>query len=211
MNQESPSYHRVQDAVAHFDSEDSAVFLSALESDNDHIVWEGIKGCGLKKLREAVPHLVAVLGRPCRDLVGTDHRRIAAWSLGLIGFEGLEPFLDEGLNSQNVLLREGLADALGMTREQRAIPYLQRLVADSDRNVALWAALSLSKTGEAAIPSIEAEIKSAKERWRAAYLLDALLKIDTPRSLKRLDAYLASEEFCDLREVLEHLRLGPPE
>jgi HEAT repeat protein len=192
-------------AVDNFEREDAATFLNSLRSPNPYIVWHGIKGCGLKMLRAAVPQIVEILGKPCEPLGhsgNSDLRKIAAWSLGKMGYDSFAEYLTDIEHNPNVLLREGLADALGMTSDPRAIPVLDRLMADEDRNVVLWGALALAKLGEASIPIIDRHLRAAKDLARAAYLSDALKKIGTAQASGILKTYLHETPFRELEGIL---------
>jgi hypothetical protein len=193
MSSPMSAYSEIALAVDNYEKENPLRFLKALESDDPLVVWQAIRGCGLKKITEAVPRLVQILGEPCEPLGAdgnTDLRRIAASSLAEIGFETVIPYLVEIEKNENVLLREGFADLLGMTEDRRALPILDRLMVDQDYSVRLWTALSLSKHGDKAVPILERHLRNKPDKRTTVYLLDALKKIGTPLAIKTGQEYL---------------------
>jgi HEAT repeat protein len=204
-NDNSSEYAEIVMAVENYENEADEVFLKSLHSSDPYVVWHGIKGCGMRNIRGAVPKIIEILGTPCAPLghaENTDLRRIAAWALGKMGYDSFSQYLEEIEHNPNALFREGVADALGNACDPRAAPILDILLADEDRNVVLWSALALAKLGEVSIPVIERHLLLVKEIRRAAYLCDALKKIGTARALAILGGYLKQTPFKELILIL---------
>jgi HEAT repeat protein len=206
MNTSRPKLADIALAVENYDGEDQDTFLKGLTSEDPYVVWYAIKGCGLKRVTEAIPKLIQTLEEPCEPLgsdKNTDLRRIAAWSLAKIGFEGLLPYLPRIQKDANSLLREGLADTLGMTGDRRAVPYLDQLMEDEDYPVRLWAALSLAKLGDVSIPVIQKHLTDSPDLKTAVYLLDSLKKIGSPEAKNLAKVYLSRTPFPELNGFWE--------
>jgi HEAT repeat protein len=179
---------------------DDATFLNGLDSSNPSTVWWAIRGCGLKRLEGAIPKLLEILGKPCVSLGETDARRIAALSLSQMGFDNIKDYVIDIHKSQNPLLREGVADALGLTKDPRAVNILDGLMHDEDRSVLLWTSLSLAKLGNISVPYIRRHLCDTKDLVKVFYLLDALKKIGTEESKSVLNEYLKATPFEEVRE-----------
>jgi HEAT repeat protein len=159
----------------------------AIASENAFIRWYAIKAAGVKRCTGSARHLIDVLSRPAApiDDKTTDERLIAAWSLGQLGLETFEHFCDEIISSPNHLWREGLADALGETRDPKVLRHLARLIEDPSYDVVLWAALSLSKLGKIARPLLESALESTGVENTKIILRDAINKIDLAEEAPR--------------------------
>lgn len=203
MNAAGITYEEILSAIENYEDHDEQVFLRGLESRDVYVVWAAIKGCGLKRIQASIPKLVETLGKPSVPLENTDCRRIAAWSLAKMGFDRLAPYVSDIDQEPNPLLREGFADALGMTRDERALSILDRLLEDEDTDVLLWVALSLAKLGKAALPIIKRHLERDPPFSKAVYLIDALKNIGTPAAHEIAQKYLASTEFPQLKAFLK--------
>jgi HEAT repeat protein len=179
---------------------EDAIFLSGLDSSNPSTVWWAIRGCGLKKLEKAIPKLLEILGRPCVSLGETDARKIAALSLSQMGFDSIYDYILDIHENSNALLREGVADALGLTKDPRAVNILNRLMDDDDRSVLLWTSLSLAKLGDVSVPFIRRHLFESKNLVKVFYLLDALKKIGTEESKTVITEYLNATPFEEVRQ-----------
>lgn len=200
----NPEYLRMVHAEENYTTEDNHTFLKGLENPDPYIVWHAIKGVGLKKIREAVPTLVQILGTPPEPLgedENTDLCRIAAWALAEIGYDDMAQYVQGIEKNPNPLLREGFADALGMTKDPRALEALGKLMSDPVPSVRLWAALSLSKLGEVALPVIDHKLGNTSDLRTAFYLLDALRKIGTPSAREITNRYLEKSEWKELKDA----------
>lgn len=179
---------------------DDEFFLRGLDSSNPTTVWWAIRGCGLKRLKKAIPKLLEILGKPCVSLGETDARRIAALSLSEMGFDAFKDYVNEIDTHPNQLLREGVADALGLTKDPRALTILDRLLNDKDCSVLLWTSLALAKVGNPSIPYIKRHLVETKALKKALYLLDALKKIDTYESRSVITEYLTATPFQEVKQ-----------
>lgn len=174
-------------------------FLESLLASSDEFVrWHVARAIGLWRLSELAPQLVHLLGRPASDLGDTDVRRIAARSLGRLGFDVLSASIDELVHHDNSLIREGIADALGETRDLRGLNHLYTLAKDPENHVSMWAALSLSKLGTHAVPVLERLLGEVPSQERAIYILDALKKIGSPETYAIMRNYLATTPYQEL-------------
>ncbi len=205
----SPTAEEIIEAASDFENVDEALFLKGLDSSNPLTVWWAIRACGLRRIENAIPKLLDLLGKPCLPLGKTDIRRIAALSLSQFGFDKFSNQLGEVRKNTNELLREGIADALGLTKDPRAASILSELLNDEDRNVVLWASLALSKLGNVALPHIEKHLDQTNDRTRALYLLDALKKIGTKESNGVLVRYFDTTAFDDFHDYQDEF-VQPP-
>lgn len=177
--------------------------------------WYVLRDCGTARDAAALPQLLAVIALPEQYFPEREAtRRIAAWALGRLGFDALQS-CEGAARSPNPLLREGYADALGETRDARAVPTLEWLALDTDRGVALWASLSLAKCGDASVPAIRQCLARDPSFSHAANLVDALRMIASDDALTLLDNYVASSPWADeLRSLLarrDEANQGPSE
>jgi HEAT repeat protein len=199
-------YSEIALAVENYKNKNAEIFLRGLDSPDPLVVWQAIKGVGLKRIKEAIPALVKILGVPAEPLGtdgNTDLRRIAAWSLAEMGFESLLPYLGEIREHSNALLREGFADALGITGDVRAIPILDQLMEDKEPSVRSWTALSLAKLGDSSLPVIEKHFKKKPDLRTSVYLIDSLRKIGTTEAEELAKRYISQSSFPGLSEVWE--------
>ena len=192
-------------AIDAYETASDDIFLTALDADEETLRWYGAKGVGLKRLQRAAPRLVELLEEPAKNLGKSDVRRISAWALGMLGFETMKPFLEQVTESDNELLREGIADSLGFTEDLKALPYLVQLFDSNSDQTASWAALSLSKLGPQAVDTIGDLLSHQDLLCRCGYLLDALKKIGTVQALDEIESFLSAQTFDlanGLREIL---------
>ena len=200
LNKENITYERILKAIENYKNEDEKIFLDGLESRDEYIIWHSIKGCGLKKVNQAIPKLINIISSPCNDLGTTNLRRITAWTLAKLGYDSYASYLQGMEKNENVLLREAFADAIGITNDPRGLPFLDLLMNDSDDSVLLWASLSLSKFGDTGLPIIEKHLFNTKNERKAIYMLDALKKIDSFDSRKLIIKYFEETKFNKLKK-----------
>ena len=174
-----------------------------LKGGNDFARWHVARMAGEWGIAELASDLVDLLGRPAVDLGDTDVRRISARALGELGFDTLQPYVTGSADSDNTLLREGIADALGETRDPRALSALLRLIVDPDDSVSMWACLSASKLGETAAPPLAEMLSGDLTLQRKMYLLDALLKIGTDDAVDAVRSFKMKQEDADLASWLD--------
>jgi len=159
-------------------SEDELV--NAIDNVDPFISWYAAKAVGRCNVPSGVPKLVEALGRPSEPLGDneTDLRLISAWSLGKFQFEIVWDCIYPLLQTDNTLLRAGIADALGQLGDARALPALVKLSKDGPYEVRLWAALALSKIGDPARPYLRSLLEEAGTQADALIYVDALEKLD---------------------------------
>ncbi len=163
--------------------------LDRLRVDEGIALWRDVKEVGQRKLLAAREVLVEILSKEDPYFAEQNLRAIAAGSLASLGFDVLLPYLVQ-LESSGELLRVGLADTLGETRDQRATPYLVRLATDESDEVVLFAALGLAKVY--AVPEIASLLSAPQLGFkRTGYLLDALVKIGGSEAEEVYEAHLA--------------------
>lgn len=167
---------------------------SSAEQEGLH-AWLAIRDCGTARNAAALPQLLSLLELPEVYFPEREAlRRIAAWALAQLGFDVVASCA-HAVDSSNPLLREGYADALGETRDPRAVALLEPLALDSDRRVSLWACLSLAKCGESSVPAIHRCLANDPTFSQAANLVDALAKIGSRRAMQLLSTYLGASPW----------------
>ena len=197
-------------ALENIDDSTPISFRQALESEDDYIRWYGAKGIGMKGDELGIPALLQALSRPALDLGGTDVRRISAWALAQFALHEVMTAYEEVVD-KNELLREGLADVLGLIGDTRSIPKLASFVKEDSRSVALWAALSMSKIGDPAVEPICQLLDGDLDTERRVLLFDALSKINSSKSLHALNLYLKTLPDDVADSVRSFLQLDAPQ
>ena len=193
-----PNYERILLALNNYITENDSVFLAGLESKDPYVVWSSIKACGLKKIEDSIDNIFNFLGEPCQSMGHTDVRRISAWSLSQFGYDKIESLIQHNILNPNPLIREGIADILGLVNDKRAIPYLTISMIDENDSVLLWAALSLSKYGNDSLDIIENHLTQDISLNKAMYLMDALHKINSKESDNLLLKFV---QHCNKKEI----------
>jgi len=182
--------------------------LSGLESTDAHVRWMATKVSGILRLSEAVGRLFELAetnvaeGEP-------DIPAIAVWSLGRFDPEDIVGRVTGLARSAESAKRRVAADLLGFVRRPDCLLILNELLMDEKRDVALWAALSMSKYGRDAIALLERAASSSSETYRVAFMLDALVKIGTSDSDSAIERAIAAHvepTQTELRDVLTQLR-----
>ena len=172
--------------------------------DDGHEMWREVKLWGDAQERTAIPGLVALLAIPDRWFPEDQSvRRAATHALARMGIDELLA-LDYLADSDNWLVREGFADALGELGDPRGVPTLKRLAQDPDERVVLWAALSLAKCGRAGIPALSGSLESVSSPASEAHLAEALDRIADPDARRALHKHLRRLP-SDRRSCLEDL------
>ena len=155
----------------------SLLIHRALNTDSSYLTWHVCKTLGSQAIARSAEFLRWVGSRPDIEFENTSLHRVAAWALGEIGASQAAPLrrmLIEGSSSA----RAFAADALGQLKDTEAVPLLAKSLTEDDWNVALWAALSLSKIRDhAAVDAIYAAIRN-EDGTRRYLAFDALVKID---------------------------------
>jgi len=80
---------------------------------------------------------------------------------------------------------------------------LDTLLRDSDKWVVMWAALSASKYRESGLSILCKHLILATTLQNAAYMLDAIKKVDTTDSSLIYTNYIAMTPFQELKNGLE--------
>lgn len=152
---------------------------AGLHDEDPYAVWYAAKVVGVYRLEELIPDLVALLKREPKSLGdhNTDVHLISAWSLGKFNFELVIQPLMKLVSSENPRTRLAAADVLGEIGDARAIDLLATLAMDADKNVVLWAALSLAKIGKPAQDLLLQLESESAELERKILFTDALGKV----------------------------------
>jgi HEAT repeat protein len=156
--------------------------ISALSVEQTALAkWFLVKALGIMRSTQGIPHILNVCKDADIDFDHTSLHAISAWSLGKIGLSAFGPVM-ELLDESNVETRKCAVDALGEIGSPLAIDALCHHLKKDEVQVQSWAALSLSKIGNAALPCLHKVIVGANLRTRLI-ALDAILKIGCGESL----------------------------
>jgi HEAT repeat protein len=138
--------------------------------------WFLIKAVGIMELKSGLPSLLQICQQPDVNLEHTSLHAICAWSLGRIGNSATNALIKLMANEDSET-RRCAADALGEIGASSAISALSLALMEDDRQVKLWAGLSLAKIGPESIPFLERAAIDPNEATRLI-ALDALRKIE---------------------------------
>lgn len=207
-NEITPTVDEMIHAATHHRDTQGSIFLHGLTSSNPTTVWWAIRGCGLKKVVESIPQLLEILGKPCVSLGKTDVRRIAALALSQMGLDSLINYVRAISQNRNALLREGVADTLGLIPDPRAVPILAEMLNDEDHSVLLWACLAISKFGNLGLTPLQGHLLRTTDQTKALYILDALSKIGTEEAQGIVVWYLDTTPFKEMRKHRDRFLQG---
>lgn len=155
-------------------------FAEILLRERDPICkWYGIRALGDLRANQYSDLLVDVLRQPDVEVSDSSLHRSCARSIGLLGPQ-MVPRIVELLAESSAATRMAAVDTLGEIGHPSGIPALSRCLISGERNIQLWAALSLGKIGVESIPVLASALSSASKE-EAMIFLDALVMIDTPR------------------------------
>ena len=169
----------------------SDFFACLLESETDPICqWYLIRSLSNFKTKKHISILIKILLKPDIPTGKSSLHKICAYSIGSIGKEvvaDLIPLLSSNMKQTQI----AVIDAFGEIGDAIAIPHLFEMMKKKDRDIILWASLSLSKIGE---PAIEALVESIScvEEVEIMIILDALVKIGTKKIFKPIANLLKS-------------------
>lgn len=154
-------------------------FAEILSRERDPICkWYAIRALGDLRANRYSGLLVDVLGQPDVEFDESSLHRICARSIGLLGFE-MAPDIVDLLKESSSATRLAAADTLGEIGHPSAIPSLSRCLTSGERDLQLWAALSLGKIGVESIRALVSALSSANKE-EVLILLDALVMIESP-------------------------------
>lgn len=158
---------------------DTKFFAGILLRESDPICkWYAIRALGDLRANQYAELLVDVLRQPDIEVGKSSLHLICARSIGLLGSQ-MVPHIVELLDEPNEATRLAAADTLGEIGHHSAIPALSCCLTSGERNLQLWASLSLGKIGTESIPEFIKALSSATKE-DALIFLDALLIIGTP-------------------------------
>lgn len=186
-------YSRLAKAVEYGRSISEDEVLGALFSEDPHILWLAIKACGLLGVESSIDRLF-VLAQTIVARGAPDIAMIASWSLARIDSDKVRATAVKYANSANAGERRVAADLLGLLREDNCAECLQRLLGDSQEEIALLAALSLSRHGAAAVDRLEAAVSTMEDTHRIAFVLDALDKIGSQASTLSIERIISQRD-----------------
>lgn len=174
-----------------------SLFLEAIQSDDWRVAWAGIRGIGLKK-SDPSP-LVKLITSNTVHLSNEDIRLQLSWALSQFGTDVRVDSISQIAEDYHKLShgqRLVIADYLGERRSEDGIPALHRFMQDPSDEVALWAALSLAKIGEASLAAIQELVRrpSTLKLVRKGYLLNTLGRIGTPAAAAIADDMIRSDK-----------------
>lgn len=155
-------------------------FAEILLRERDPICkWYAIRALGDLRAKQYSNLLVDVLRQSDVEVGESSLHRICARSIGLFGSQ-MVPRIVELLDEPSAATRLAAADTLGEIGHSSAIPALFRCLTSGERNLQLWAALSLGKIGVESIPALVSALSSAAKE-EVLIFLDALVMLNTPR------------------------------
>lgn len=162
-----------------------------LASTDAHEVWMAVKASGVHRVSKAIDKIfdLALRSDWPEDV---DVASISAWSLGKIGGDKIYRRARRLATSPAIGERRFAADLLGQLKTPNSIFLLEQLAQDPSFEVVSWAALSLSKYGDAALDTLKRLAESTPETDRVLLFADAMNKIGTTCANVALDDLLGS-------------------
>lgn len=140
--------------------------------------WYAIRALGDLQASDYSELLIDILRAPDVEVGKSSLHRICARSIGLLGPQ-MVPHVIDLLDEPDAEIRLAAVDTLGEIGAPNAIPVLFRCLISGERNLQLWAALSLAKIGPDSIPALVDALSSVTKK-EVLIILDALVIIDTP-------------------------------
>ncbi len=210
MSQEEniPTYTEMLQLIENYQIVEDDVFLNGLKSSDEYVIWYSVKACGLKRIEASVMPIFNFLGVAFKDLGNSNIRKIAVWTLSKFPPELIIPQIKTKIKDDNILLREDLADLLGFIEGKESTSLLSELIEDKDDNVILWASLSLSKHKNGAIDILNQQLfKQNNTLSKIIYLLDALYKINTKKSIDLINQYKETTSSQDELKYIKSLKI----
>jgi HEAT repeat protein len=206
-------YSRLAEAAEYGELLNPADLSQGLNSSDPYVVWMAVKAAGVHRAEQATDELFQ-LGPRSAWPPDADIPSIAVWSLTQIGGEEVLRVARDLTSSEQEGDRRFAADLLGELRDSGNIRYLERLLEDPSKEVALWAALSLSKFGSDGLLPLQRVASRTPSPERTIIIADALCKIGTPFAMelaKRLleeNKHIPQERVVSLFEVLRTRAAG---
>lgn len=152
--------------------------------------WYAIRALGGLRAKQCSQVLLDVLRQPDISIGGSSLHRICARSIGLLGCEMVSDVAGLLENSDEAT-RVAAVDALGEIGHPSAIPALSECLLCGQRNVQLWAALSLAKIGSQSVPVLVRALARC-DKEEALIVLDALTRINDPGVIDAIADALAT-------------------
>lgn len=144
--------------------------------------WYLIRAVGILRIRSAVPLVIKICSEPNEKFSKSSLHLIAAWALGRIGEDAIEPLILELKTSKNIQMTVCIVDALGEIGSPKAIPSLDAAFRKKEPEVKLWAALSLAKIGKRSLDTLYNLYFDSKDPSETILVLDAIAKINDDSS-----------------------------
>jgi HEAT repeat protein len=206
-------YRRLAKAAEYGQLLNPADLSQGLSSSDPHVVWMAVKAAGVHRAAQVIDELFQ-LGPRSDWPQDVDIPTIAAWSLSQIGGEEVLRVARNLTSSEEEGDRRFAADLLGELRDSGNIRYLEYLLIDLSKEVALWAALSLSKFGSDGLLPLQRVASRTTSPKRTIIIADALCKIGTPFAMELAQRLLEEnkqiprERVVSLFEVLRTRAAG---
>ncbi len=172
-----------------------------LTSGDSYLRWAGIKACGIQGLSDRIVQILNAVSAPVAGLAVDDLTSIASWTIAKFPIDAAIETASFASKSVDFSLRILAADLYGLIDREDFLEPLQRLLIDKIPAVSIWAALSLSKKGDAAVSILVKELNTENSMELVGVCVDALIKIHTPAAVAALDSFFArpdSETFKTL-------------
>ena len=181
-------------------------FAELLRESFDPIcLWYAARSLGTLQSIAHLPLLIALLRKPDVAVGQSSLHRITASSIGLIGPSALR-LIAPLLHAAEKHTQLAAIDTLGEIRAPEGAPLLADCLASEDLDIALWAALSLSKIGPPALATLTRHMNPATPA-RTFLIIDALVMMCRPDVLPSLAVVV--QDYAALFE--EYLRRAPTE
>lgn|GEM_PF-6074161 len=167
---------------------------------SDEVSWATINLCGQTRMVEATDLILAAVAAKRSTLSEEKITSIAAWSLAQFDASHVVDKIERRLANADPTTKLCFADYLGFIKNEKALHLLDRLIQQPETKISLWAALSLSKHGELAIPILRRNLFALTREDPIVFILDALGKIGTPAAASVASDFLATEKGVAFRD-----------
>jgi|GEM_PF-5814219 len=158
-------------------------YLGILENSSDPLCkWYAIKALGNLRFVKGISLIIEVLKEKNVDFDGTSLHLISAYSLGRIGPIALPSIKALLASSPSEATKKAAIDSLGEIGSAESIPLLINSIKSESTEIALWAALSISKIGLGSkdLQKVYSELSSEKR----LIVIDSLVRLGDDDSMQ---------------------------